>query len=162
MKHRTAAALPVLFIGLAMLGQGCPLFSEGTPPPPEPTTPSQPPIESVLPDVSPGLAFNPSSLSFKHKIGLTACPTNIGTVSLKLTKLPDFAKWKAEADANARWLAYTKTGKFGDDMKLSFNCKLSSYTTQTVTGQVTVTAYGTDGTKPLATGTITITGEIKK
>lgn len=152
--------LPAALLSLTLMGQGCLSYVRTDVNLMPPATPEE--IERNTPP----LTVVPNAFVFNHTIGKTECPTEIGDVNFILNeatkKNGSIKSWKANNPQSAMWLNFNKSGVITDKLSLSFNCKLKSYTTQTVETKVEIRFYGDDQEKPVATETINVKGNIVK
>ena len=77
----------------------------------------------------------PTSLSFRHEIGTTPCPTLIGTITITADNQ---TSWKVMTDLLPWLYAIPETGTGNRKVTLYFNCQLDEYVSQILTGTVPV------------------------
>jgi len=109
-----------------------------------PSTPSPPSTADLE------VFASPSALNFRHDIGFSPCPQHVGKVSLSANQEGTWEVWSVPS-----WIDVTLSGNTAN---IDFNCKLSSYTTQTLSADVLFRFTTTDGKTGIAY--VTITGKV--
>ncbi len=102
---------------------------------------------SVTPTAPPAVTYSVSPLqfSFVHNIGSSPCPTPIGTFQVK-GEGSTGSTWVASIPAGQGWLGGNLQGQVnGQPGAFQFTCQLASYTSQTVSTQVTITVRDAQG-----------------
>ena len=98
------------------------------------------------------ISASPSSASFVHNIGQTACPEPITTVSLSSNQQ---GTWSVSSNPN-----WSSVSIQENTATISFNCQLSQYVTQSLSGQVVFQFTGSNGQSQ--TTSISITGQVNQ
>ncbi len=127
--------------------------SATNPTPPATNPPATIPPGTTLPSTTPPqVSASPTTLSFTHNIGLTACPESIGQSNLQSNQQ---GTWSVLS--NPSWTGVTIKNNM---VVIVFNCQLSQYVTQTLTGNVQIQFTGSDG--QTGTASISILGQVNK
>lgn len=94
----------------------------------------------------------PQSASFTHNIGQTTCPESITTVNLSSNQQ---GTWNVSS--NPSWSSVSIQG---NTATISFNCQLSQYVTQSLSGQVVFQFTSSNG--QTQTTSVSITGQVNQ
>lgn len=96
------------------------------------STPQQP-----APLSTPQISADQSSVSFTHTIGVTACPEPIAIINLKSNQP---GTWSVISSPS-----WTNVSINNNSATINFNCQLSQYTTQSLSGDVEFLFTGNNG-----------------
>ena len=118
--------------------------------PSESSTTSTPPTSSASQSII--VSASPTVSSFIHNIGSSPCPTPITGISLSSNQQ---GSW--DVSSKPSWATVIVKG---NSATVSFNCQLSQYVTQSLSGNIVFQFTGTSGNT--ATTTVLISGQINQ
>ncbi len=101
---------------------------------------------------------DPASLTFEHKIGETACPTPVGSITITNAGAGAADGWKLVNGA-PMWLYIPASGSLPGSAPVSFSCQLDQYVTQQL--DTTLNFQLTENGQPVGDpGSVNVTGYI--